>query len=140
MGRLQLTDQVVEEVETVAAVSVSVSSFGGDSEVSIGAGASPSRPKVEGGQAIHNLMNNGLVADGLSNLLESDQSGDFRSGVRELTVRTNGTGRQQVLAIAGAGELGANTQVLGAFKVLDGKKILKKPMDPSAVYRDFSRN
>ena len=95
-------------------------------------------PRIEGGGALHNLMKNGLVADGLQALLDGDKRGSNQSGSKMLTVRTNGTGRQKVLSLTRAGHLNGNVSTLGSFRVLDGNPILKRPMDPSKIYSGFS--
>lgn len=140
MGRLKITDQVDDQSDSSNSVSISLKSNGNSTDLSVSMGSSNSHngPRIQGGEALHNLMKNGLVADGLKSLLDSDKQGSTQSGVKSLTVRTNGTGRQKVLSLTDAGSLAQNTRALGAFQVLDGKPILKKPMDVSHIYQSFS--
>ena len=142
MGRLQIVDEVDEDsADPGSFVSLSFSQSGQGSSWSLSVGSkngNSSAPRIEGGEALQNLMQNGLVADGLQALLNGDKRGSNQSGSRMLTVRTNGTGRQKVLSLTRGGHLNGNVSTLGAFQVLDGNPILKKPMDPSRIYRGFS--
>ena len=142
MGRLQIIDEVDEDsADNSSFVSLSFSQSGQGSSLSLSVGShngNSSSPRIEGGEALHNLMKNGLVADGLQALLDGDKRGSNQSGSRMLTVRTNGTGRQKVLSLTRGGHLNGNVSTLGAFQVLDGNPILKRPMDPSKIYSGFS--
>ncbi|MCA9780633.1 MAG: hypothetical protein KC800_28110 [Candidatus Eremiobacteraeota bacterium] len=139
MGRLKIIDEVEDEsAGGFVSISYSQSGQGASLNISMGSANGNSGSRVEGGEALHNLMKNGLVADGLQALLDGDKNGSNQSGSRSLTVRTNGTGRQKVLSLTRGGLLGDNVSTLGAFQVLDGNPILKKPMDPSSIYRGFS--
>jgi hypothetical protein len=145
MGRLSISDEVDEQADRSSQfLAVSINSNGSNTNLSFAMGRSRSNSgdgsRIEGGGVLRNLMRNGLVADGLKALLDSDKQGQFQTGTRNLTVRTNSTGRQRILFVTRGGQLNQNTSILGATQVLDGKPVIKKPTDMSNIFRDFSGN
>lgn len=141
MGRLQIVDRVEEQSDSEP-LTISINNTGSNSQINISVNDSSNEepPKIQGGEALQNLMRSGLVADGLKELLDEDKSGQARAGSRNLTVRTNGTGRQRVLSVSEAGVLNSGVRTLGAFQVLDNKPILRKPTDISSIFGEFAGN
>ena len=142
MGRLRVSDEITEEEspqsrsgrQTSLGISIQGSAAGGGRiQMSLNQTQSKDsateKPKVVGGEALHNLMKNGMVADGLSSLINGGFQGNTGSQIRELTVRTNGTGRQRVMSVKSAGTLDKNTSVLGAFQMMENKPIVKRATD-----------
>jgi hypothetical protein len=144
MGRLKIIDEVDEQSGGSSNfLALSLSSSGSSTSLSVSMGTagvsnSSGGSRIQGGEALQNLMKNGLVADGLKALLDGDKRGSAQPGAKSLTVRTNGTGRQKVLSLTRGGLLNQSITALGAFQILDSKPILKKPMDMSNIFHDFS--
>lgn len=142
MGRLRVSDQISEEESPESrtghqtSLGISVQGSGGSGRIQMSLSyRGPSKetgsekPRIVGGEALHNLMKNGMVADGLSSLIHGGFQGASGNQFRELTVRTNGTGLQRVMSVRSAGTLDKNTSVLGAFQMMENKPIVKKATD-----------
>lgn len=148
MGRLRVSDEISEEdgpenqnSQTSFGLSIQGSGGGGQIQMSISHRSASKKggsekPRIEGGEALHNLMKNGIVADGLSSLLNGGFEGASGSQSRELTVRTNGTGMQRVLSVKSAGALDKNTSVLGAFQIMENKPIIQKATDSQGLNKN----